>query len=97
LVWAWWYTLEIPATWKEDIGGLQFEARPGKSMRPYLKNKLNKKGIGHVTQVVKHSSTSCEFKTPVLSKISLKILNLSLRFYSFVDLHSKENFTYMKC
>jgi hypothetical protein len=29
-----------------EIGGLQSEASPGKSIRPYLKNKLKQQGLG---------------------------------------------------
>jgi hypothetical protein len=34
--WAWWFAYVIPATREPEIGGLQFKASPGKSMRPYL-------------------------------------------------------------
>jgi hypothetical protein len=40
---AWWYTAIIPATQFLQIGGSQFEASLGKSMRSYMKNKqMNK-------------------------------------------------------
>jgi hypothetical protein len=35
----------IPATWEAEVGGLQSEASPGKSMRPYLKNKPESKRL----------------------------------------------------
>jgi hypothetical protein len=44
--WVWWQTL-YSATWDVEIGGLQSEAGPDKSMRPYQKIKLKKtKGMG---------------------------------------------------
>jgi hypothetical protein len=45
---AWWFMPIIPPTQKAEVGGLQFEAGPGKvSMRSYLKNKLKAKtGLG---------------------------------------------------
>jgi hypothetical protein len=36
----------ILATWKIEVTGLQFEAIPGTSLRPYLKNKLKRKSVG---------------------------------------------------
>jgi hypothetical protein len=42
--WEWWLILVVPATWSE--AGL------GKSVRPYLKNKLKSKRSGVVSQVV---------------------------------------------
>jgi hypothetical protein len=37
---------KISATWEVKIGGLWFEASPGKSTRPYLKNKPKGKVLG---------------------------------------------------
>jgi hypothetical protein len=45
---AWWCKSVALASWEEEVRGLRFEAAPGKSRRPYLKNKLKtKKGWGH--------------------------------------------------
>jgi hypothetical protein len=41
----WWLMSMIPATWEAEVGGLQSEASPGKSMRPYLKNKPESKRL----------------------------------------------------
>jgi hypothetical protein len=42
----------IPPTQKAEVGGLQFEAGPGKvSMRSYLKNKLKAKELGYSSSV----------------------------------------------
>jgi hypothetical protein len=40
----WWYM--ISATQEVEVGGLWSEAGPGKSLRPYLKNKPKAKGLG---------------------------------------------------
>jgi hypothetical protein len=40
-----WYTHGIPATQEAEVGISWSEAGVGKSMRPYLKNKLKAKGL----------------------------------------------------
>jgi hypothetical protein len=39
--------LVIPATQEAKRGGSQSKANPDKSTRPYLKNKLTRKGSGY--------------------------------------------------
>jgi hypothetical protein len=47
------YTLSKGYSWRQQSGGLQFEASPGKQLeRPYLENTQHKKA-GRVAQVVK--------------------------------------------
>jgi hypothetical protein len=36
----------IPATWEAEVEGLEFEANLRKLARPYLKNKIKRKGLG---------------------------------------------------
>jgi hypothetical protein len=44
--WVWWYMPVIPATQEAGIVGLRSKAGQYKSGRPYLKNKLQAKGLG---------------------------------------------------
>jgi hypothetical protein len=39
----------VPATLEVEVGELWSEVSPGKSMRLYVKNKLNAKGLGCVS------------------------------------------------
>jgi hypothetical protein len=54
-----------------EVGGSQFKARLGKSMRPYLKYKLKAKQTGDMAQVVEN------FLSPVPKK---KNLNFNLKY-----------------
>jgi hypothetical protein len=56
----------IPATQEAEIRGFQFEVSPGKvSMkRPYLKNTLKTKGLGHVNSS-SISSTATEYNNQI--------------------------------
>jgi hypothetical protein len=54
---VWWYTLVIPATWEAEVGEWRAMTSPDHSMRPYLKNKLKAKGLGHGS-VVEHLPAS---------------------------------------
>jgi hypothetical protein len=43
-----WHMPVIPTTQELEVGGLRFQANLGKvSMRPYMKNKLKPKDLGH--------------------------------------------------
>jgi hypothetical protein len=46
LSYGWWYILVILATQEVKVGGSGSEASLGKSVKPYLKNKLKAKGLG---------------------------------------------------
>jgi hypothetical protein len=37
--------LQIPTILEAEVGGWQFKASPGQSMKSYLKNKLKQKGL----------------------------------------------------
>jgi hypothetical protein len=39
-------SLQIPDTWEAEVGGFKSECSQGKSVRPYLKNKLKAKRTG---------------------------------------------------
>jgi hypothetical protein len=57
----------VPVPWKGKVGGLHSKAIPGKSMRPYLTNKVKQKGLGcgKSDRAPAYQTQIPEFKTPV--------------------------------
>jgi hypothetical protein len=63
----------LPATWEVEVGGLWSVAGLGKSMRPYLKNKLKAKSLVLLAQVVAISSNPSTAPRPKKNPNKIKI------------------------